>query len=508
MYCNHNSELLCPEFFCLEFFCLEFFCSELFCLEDCNTKFMNHFRFIIPMDVLEEKFRKIAPVDDSADLLWLLYLSGDSEERKQTDELLDVILHQKAKKDFKEKVLLDPGGKNDCDGEYSIGTVIYPDKRYAKFGLREHEWLKHILITGMTGTGKTNLCFQILCELKKKGKPFLVFDWKKNYRDLVQLPELRDTKIYTIGSSLAPLFFNPLIPPEKTDPGMWLVRLIDIIKHAYFLGDGVEYLMRDGIEQVYEKCGMYDDATRTDFPVFSDVEAYISKLALKGRMSLWKASTMRALSSLTFKRGLGISLEHRMKANIDELLKQNVVIELDPLSNNDKIFFIEALILWIYEYRKNDKKREKFKHALLIEEGHHILSNQKQHNGEETIIETMLRQIREFGEAVIVVDQEPSKLSNSIKANTFCKMTFNLGNGRDILDMAKCMMLNSEEVKYIDLLDVGQAIVKLKGRVFKPMFVVLPFVSVNKGKITDELLIQDNKHVGYPPEGVKNGVDC
>ena len=34
-------------------------------------------------------------------------------------------------------------------------------------------------------------------------------------------------------------------------------------------------------------------------------------------------------------------------------------------------------------------------------------------------METCLRQSREFGEAVIVVDQEPSKLSDSIKANTY-----------------------------------------------------------------------------------------
>jgi len=34
----------------------------------------------------------------------------------------------------------------------------------------------------------------------------------------------------------------------------------------------------------------------------------------------------------------------------------------------------------------------------------------------------------------------------------------------------------------IDLLDVGKAIVKLKGRVIKPMLVSFPFVSVEKDK--------------------------
>ena len=96
-------------------------------------------------------------------------------------------------------------------------------------------------------------------------------------------------------------------------------------------------------------------------------------------------------------------------------------LELDALSDADKIAFVETIILWVYEYRKGEGRREQFKHALLVEEAHHILSQMKEHSeGAETIMETCLRQIREFGEGVIVIDQEPSKLSNSIKANTYC----------------------------------------------------------------------------------------
>jgi hypothetical protein len=279
-----------------------------------------------------------------------------------------------------------------------------------------------------------------------------------------------------------------LIPPDKTDPGIWLVRLVDVIKHAFFLGEGVEYLLRRGIDYVYQDCGMYEQPAK--YPLFSDVKDYVSKQQLKGRMSLWKASTMRALASLTFPRGLGISLEHQGKLDTEQLLNRNIVMELDALSNSDKIFFTEALVLWIYEQRKNEGKREKFKHAIVIEEGHHILSGAKERReGEETIIETSLRQIREFGESVIVIDQEPNKLSNSIKANTFCKITFNLGNGKDIEDMARCMMLDDEEKKYIDLLNIGQGIVKLKERVHKPMLVMFPVVKIEKGKVTDEILM-------------------
>lgn len=453
-----------------------------------------------------EKLRKLASVDNNADNLWLLYLSGEGAERKETDELLDILLHQKINKDYKEKIFLDPGNKNDCIGEYQLGNVIYPDKSYASFGIRENEWIKHMLITGMTGTGKTNLCFHILRELRKKNKPFLVFDWKRNYRDLRQLPEFKDLKVYTIGSNISPFHFNPLIPPKNTNAGHWLVRLVDILKHAYFLGDGVEYLLREAMDHVYEKCGMYDLCLR--YPIFSEIKVYVEAMSLRGRMSLWKASALRALASLTFSRSLGLTLEQKEneQSDIPSMLNQNVVMELDALSNNDKIFFTEALILWIYEYMKNQGKRETFKHAIIIEEGHHVLSKAKQnHEGEETIIETSLRQIREFGVSVIVIDQEPNKLSDSIKANTYCKITFNLGNGKDINDIAECMMLDNEETKYIDFLKIGNGIAKMKGRVIKPMLISFPFVSVVKGKITDNQLKPFDPMTGYPPEGVK---DC
>jgi DNA helicase HerA-like ATPase len=100
-------------------------------------------------------------------------------------------------------------------------------------------------------------------------------------------------------------------------------------------------------------------------------------------------------------------------------------------------------------------------------------------------METCLRQIREFGEAVIVIDQEPSKLSQSIKANTYTKIVFNLGNGRDIDDIARCLGLNEEERDYIKLLDVGTAIVAQKGRVVTPIHVAFPNLEIRKGVVDD-----------------------
>ena len=67
-------------------------------------------------------------------------------------------------------------------------------------------------------------------------QPFLVFDWKRNYRDLLALPGYEDIAVYTVGRSIAPLSFNPLIPPPETPPRTWLKKLISVVLLLLGLG--------------------------------------------------------------------------------------------------------------------------------------------------------------------------------------------------------------------------------------------------------------------------------
>ena len=291
----------------------------------------------MPNPHTEEKLRKLASRGRrKADLDWLFYLSSEGEERQSADELLDILLFQKVSKGYKEQIFLNPPPQAECRGPYALGTVVYPPgKPYAEFGLREDEWIKHLLIVGMSGTGKTNLAFHVLRELKKKAKPFMVFDWKRNYRDLLQLPDLRDTLVFTVGKDASPFGFNPLIPPPGTEPGQWLMKLVDVLKHAYFVGEGVEYFLRQAIDSVYEECGFLD-GSRTAVPLFFQVRDHVQKKRVQGRMMLWKASALRVLESLCFRHGLGPVVNTNENWDHQRLLSSSVVLELDGLSDSDK----------------------------------------------------------------------------------------------------------------------------------------------------------------------------
>ncbi len=438
----------------------------------------------------DDLLRKLEPIlKDKTKAYWFFnLLNDDSKSSISNLELLQLITDKKAKLNYQEVIRLPPPiDKDKLKGKYRLGDVLYPDVKYADFGLKEREFIRHMLIVGMTGTGKTNLSFQVLRQLKQQNKPFLVFDWKKTYRDLKQLPEFKDLEIIRIADEKCDFRFNPLIPPKGVNPKHWLAMLIDVMKHAFYVGHGVEYFLRKGIDYLYDRFGIYEGKTR--YPKLSDLELLLKKEYTRGREVLWMSAVKRVLAVLTFSGLLGEVLNVRQHKGIDKLLDKQVIIELDNLSTTEKIFFIESLLLWIYEYRKLESTREKFKHAIIIEEAHHILSGLKETQaGEETIVETIIRMIREFGESIIVIDQEPSKLSKSILANTNCKICFTLGSGHDVATIAKAMNLTKEEERYIDKLKIGKAIVKLKERFDNPIHIQIPLIKIDKGKFA----------VGYP----------
>ncbi|NQV14346.1 ATP-binding protein [bacterium] len=348
---------------------------------------------------------------------------------------------------------------------------------YAQFGLRDGDFPKHVLIVGMTGTGKTNLAFQLLRQQKRHKKPFLVFDWKKSYRRLKSLPEFKDLEVIRIGDEKSKFKFNPLIPPPGVHPKHWMTLLIDVIKHAFFVGHGVEYFFRRGIDELYSRNGVYED--NDYYPTFKDLENLLKKEHTKGREILWMSAAKRVLSILTFSGLIGDVLNVNMHRGIDELLKKDVVIELDNLASAEKVFLIESILLWIYQYRKQQGKREEFQHSIILEEAHHILSSAKElSSGEETVVESMIRMVREFGESIVVIDQEPSKLSNSILANTNCKICFTLGNGKDIFTISSAMNLTEDQKRFIDLQKIGCCMVKMKDRFNEPVYCQVPYIEL------------------------------
>ncbi len=421
------------------------------------------------------------------DKIYTAYLAEDKKGQEQIEHYLQLLTAEYLPSKLEQnKTSLLPPSKERAVGQYPVGTVTYAGKDICQFGLRDDEWIQHTAILGRSGAGKTNVGFLILKQLRQNNKPFLLFDWKRNYRDLLSLPEFGETEVYTIGRNIAPFRFNPLIPPEGTDPKTWLKKLNEVLAHSYCLGNGCLFLLQQAVDAVYEKAGVYD-GTVEKWPTFKDVMNEARNMDTRGRESGWLSSTLRALATLCF-GDMDKLVNSNNNKSIDHILDKNVILELDALTQSDKTFFIQSALLYLHHKRMAEERRENFKHAIIIEEAHHILSDERRSLvGGQSVMDIIFREIREFGESLILLDQHPSKISLFALGNTYCTICMNLKHKTDINAVGQCMLLDKER-EILGSLDVGQAVVKLQGRIARPFQVSIPLFKIEKGKITDTFI--------------------
>lgn len=390
--------------------------------------------------------------------------------------------------------------EKEIEGRYKLGKC-----GSATFGLNDSELLQHVLIVGRSGSGKTNCSFLLLKELMRNEKPFLVFDWKRNYRELLAHED--DVLVFTVGRNVCPFRFNPLIPPEGTEPEVWLKRLIEIMSHAFFLGEGVVYILHKAIDSLYEDYGVYEGSEK--YPTMLDVYEYLQNYKARGREVGWLTSSKRAVQELCFgEMGSVLNTESRMQ--LEDLLKRNVILELDALTSTDKTFFIEALLLFIHHLRLAEEEKEKLKHSIIIEEAHHILLRKKQQvGGGEAITDVIMREIRELGESLVIIDQHPSLISKPALGNTYTSIAMNLKSRSDVNSIGNSICLNRNQKAALTNLDIGEGIVKLQGRYTDPFPVKFPLVEIEKGSVSDDMLKQEMsrfyaKWPGFRPDSSKS----
>jgi len=444
---------------------------------------------------VRELCSKLKPLLGSKmDQIYAAYLAEDSEGRNQIENYVELLAAKHIPQELGQSdIVLIPPSQEQAKGEYPIGQVCYSGKNLYEFGLREDEWIQHCAILGRSGAGKTNLGFSILRLLKQKSRPFLLFDWKRNYRDLLSQPEFKDVEVYTVGRNIAPFSFNPLIPPQGTDPKTWLKKLNQVMAHSYCLGNGCLFLLQQAVDAVYEEAGVYD-GTVEKWPTFKDVLNKARNMDTRGRESGWLSSTLRALSTLCF-GDMERLVNSSNNKTIDHILDKNVILELDALTQSDKTFFIQSALLYLHHKRMTEQRREDFKHAVIIEEAHHILSNERRSLvGGQSVMDIIFREIREFGESLILLDQHPSKISLPAIGNTYCTICMNLKHKTDINAMAQCLLLDKEK-DILGSLEVGHAVVKLQGRIARPFQITVPEFIIQKGNVTDILIQEHMKRI-------------
>jgi hypothetical protein len=326
---------------------------------------------------------------------------------------------------------------------------------------------KHLLTVGETGAGKTNLHYLMLDQLNQKGVPFLIFDLKQDYRHLLNRSAFEDQLTVIPWKEFA---YNPLQPPPGVEIADWLRVFTDIFGHSQSLMSASKNYL---FHQLWQQCRGRDE---DEPPTLRDIHRSVENDSPDSyKQENYSDTVQNRLQRLTFSGSP--MFQHETGIQLEKVLRRNTILELDGLGNDTQNLVIESLLAKIYHYRKARGERgNQLRHICLMDEGKQVFSAKKEANTKKDIpiIDQLTAKMREFGEGLLVADQEATKLTESIMANTSTKILLPTGSYTQFKRMADAIGLDNEQREWAQQeLKTGRALVHNRGTGLAPVDVPL-----------------------------------
>jgi len=363
------------------------------------------------------------------------------------------------------------------DGQIRIGKV---KQTGAPFGLNLDEIGQHTLITGRAGAGKTTLIYIILIQFLKLGVPFWAFDFKQDYRHLAKTGRVLVFDYNTFK-------FNPLRPPIGVDPHLWMQAFANIFCQVYWLLSGTKAIILEHVNKLFNDYGVFSrkDVYPTLLDLFESLKSH--KLTrMYGREAGFVESAQNRVNECLL--SFGDMLNYDKGFVIEDLLAKNVVFELEGLVAENQAFLLNIILRYVFQYRMSNNQRGRLQHVFLFDEAKIVYNKTREFTKELGVSEVaqFTSKIREFGEGLIVADQMPTELANSIKANTYAVICMSQSGGPNVLEMSRALGLTLEQEEMLRTLraskdeQVFEAIVKLSEKWLKPFVITVMPLQFNK----------------------------
>lgn len=437
---------------------------------------------------IQELCRQLKPVlGTKVDRLWSAYLAeSDPGGKADIEQTLELLAAKHLGKSYEpdRSPFPPPSKKFACSGDIKLGTVSYGGHDLYPFYLKSDRLKEHILVAGRSGSGKTNLTFVLMEGIIGSRIKVLALDWKRGYRDLVS--RHKTLRVFTIGRDVAPFRFNPLIPPAGCEPHLWIKLIVDVIASAYLGGEGVISLLVAGLDHLYSQFGVFDE-TQRGWPTIQELLAWLRTAKLKGRAAMWQASAERILLGMTYGE-FGAVLNTQDNSHVAELLDHNVIMEMDGLSSaSDRVMFSEALTLYLYRHRLAQGPQKRLTNVIVLEEAHNLLLK-KSTESKESVLETSIRMVRQYGLGYVFVDQSASLLSKVAFANSYATLALSQKLRSDVQAIAGAMNLSDEQKEALNTLPIGTAVVRLADEHPEPFLVRIPLCPIREGSVSDSAI--------------------
>lgn len=326
------------------------------------------------------------------------------------------------------------------------------------FCVTTNDLMKPSLLVGAPGSGKTNLAVSLLIQLWKERVPFLVLDPStgQEFRFLLGERSLRkDMVVYTVGDPQGfPLRFNPFSIPPGVTVRNHCTNLLAAFRASMTMWDPLPAVFEGALELLYtderfcgsgramgmEQQGDFESPAPSLQQFKSALEVQLEQVLAQYKGSEQSIGVIRGgsvvrVEAIIKKLGSILNVPGNGGAFFQRLLKRPAVVELGALGDSANIALLMAFMLGQvsghveYAYRQMAREGKKREHLILIEEAHRLLAGGEGAEGKSAEdLNTMLAEVRKFGQGIMTLDQRPSSLVGGVLDNAFVKILTRLSD--------------------------------------------------------------------------------
>jgi DNA helicase HerA-like ATPase len=356
---------------------------------------------------------------------------------------------------------------------------------------------RHVFVTGITGSGKTNTCMQLLLEAYDKfGTPFLVIEpAKAEYRHLAQIEKLKGKlRTFTVGGgAIFPFRMNPLAPIRGIPLGRHIDLLKAVFNASFPMFAGMPYVLEEALIEVYTERGWSLHSSTNAYlrdrasvdersaltPGLQDlhdkIEVILERKNYGQEIHRNMGAALRSRLRSLMVGNKGMTLNTRRSTPLEDIFNSPSIIELQNLGDDEEKAFVMALLfILLYEYaevRQRDvplSSRGKLQHLTLIEEAHRLLQAVRGPAAADvgdprakavSMFTDMLAEMRAYGEGFIIADQIPTKLAPETLKNSNLKIVHRLVAPDDRQIAGDCINLTDLQKRYLNNLSPGLAVI-------------------------------------------------
>lgn len=353
-------------------------------------------------------------------------------------------------------------------------------RRPIKRGLNSKELCRHLLIVGMTGSGKSSSIIEILLNASRLGIPFLVLEpVKTEFRALkrqrgcgrAEAAELaRTLKIYTAGNeAVMPFRINPLERIKGITPDEQIDALEAFFHATMSLSGPLLQILREALADILARTNAGTPPTVRDLLVAAKRALDRKGYSPGTRADLGGAVDSR-LGGLTRGTLGSVFQQSRSIPSIEQLATSRTVVEMDRLPPEKACVLAFTILIQMSQWLKVTPSPQiaDWPWCLLVIDETHILvgpdtdatpsednPNPKAYASE--FVCRMLAEMRARGVGIIISDQSSSAIATEILKHPASKLAFQQMHEQDRAAIGAAMLFSQQEQRDIARLRPGEA---------------------------------------------------